>query len=269
MLTLKEIFMNQTKQSILFAAVLTLGISTPAVAACHPADDACAPKKVLDAWEKSISAGFNLTRGNTETLLLNLGFSAHKEDKEGDIYDFSSAFNYGEDKAAQTTTGDKVTRNDFRANGRYDKLLDDRWYVGVGSSFLNDDRSDLDYRFTIDPSPGYYVLKNDDFKLRFEAGPSYVFERSGGETTNFFAPRVADRFDWTISCTSKIYQKAEVLLDSSDTSKYIINSEAGVEAALSTDLALVFAVRDVFDSLPAVGRDKNDLQTISSLKVSL
>lgn len=261
--------MKQPLLKVSILSLLALWAAPSAFAACHPADDACAPKKVIDAWEKSMSAGFNLTRGNTETMLLTLGLAARKEDKEGNIYDFAGAFNYGEDNAAEDETGDKVTRNDFRANGRYDRLLDDRWYVGIGSSFLNDELADLDYRFTIDPAPGYYFIKNDDYKLRFEAGPSYVFERSGGETNNYFAPRVADRFDWIISCTSKIYQKAEVLFDTEDSKNYIVNAEVGVEAALNASLALVFTVRNVMDNQPAPDREKNDLQTISALKVLL
>jgi putative salt-induced outer membrane protein YdiY len=261
--------MKNIISSISIVSILFLSTLSESFAACNPATDACAPKKVIDAWEKSVSAGFNLTRGNTETVLLTLGGAARKEDKEGNIYDFAGAFNYGEDNAIEKAGGDKVTRNDFRANGRYDKLLDDRWYLGIGSSFLNDELADLDYRITIDPSPGYYVLKNDDFKLRFEAGPSYVFEKSGGETNNYLAPRIADRFDWIISCTSKFYQKAEVLFDLDESSNYIVNAEIGIEAALSTDLAMVFTVRNVMDNQPAPDREKNDLQTISSLKVSL
>jgi putative salt-induced outer membrane protein YdiY len=254
---------------LLYIAAITVSISTNAFAGCNPETDPCAPKKVIGAWEKSIAAGFNLTDGNTETTLLNIGLNARKEDTNGNIFEAMTAFNYGTDKAAEASTGDDVTRNDVRGNARYDRLLDDSWYLGLGSSFLSDDLADIDYRVTVDPSPGYYFIKNDDYKFRVEAGPSYLFEQVGGESDNYFAPRVAQRFDWVLSCTSKFYEKAEVLFDISNSDNYIINSELGVEAALATNLALVFTVRDVYDNVPAAGREKNDLQTITSLKVAL
>ncbi len=248
---------------------LTLSVCNFVFAGCNASDDACAPKKKIDAWDKSIAAGFNLTSGNSETTLLNVAISARKEDSSGNIFDSSAAFNYGTDENSKDVNGDNVTRNDIRGFARYDHLLTDEWYLGFGTSFLNDDLADIDYRVTVDPSPGVYLLKNDDYKFRVEAGPSYLFEKVGGESDSYFAPRVAERFDWVISCTSKLYEKAEALFDINNGDNYIVNAEAGVEAALSTDLALVFAVRNVYDNVPAPDREKNDLQTITSIKVSL
>lgn len=256
-------------KKLISICALSLLIINSAFAGCNAADDPCAPKKKINSWDKSIAAGFNLTSGNTETTLLNLAFAAKKEDSDGNIFDSSAAFNYGTDDNARGPNSDDVTRNDVRGFARYDHLLSDNWYLGFGTSFLNDDLADIDYRVTVDPSPGVYLLKNDDYKFRVEAGPSYLFERVGGETDNYFAPRIAERFDWIISCTSKLYEKAEVLFDINDSDNYIVNAEAGVEAALSTDLALVFAVRNVYDNQPALDREKNDLQTITSIKVAL
>ena len=260
---------NIVLTSLTAVAVSFIGI-TKAHAACNPAVDACAPAKVVDAWDKSLSAGFNLTRGNSQTVLLTLGLAAHREESNGDIIDLSSAFNFGQDNSAKNANGDSTTRNDFRASGRYDHLLDERWYAGVGSSVLTDQIADLNYRVTVDASPGYYLVKNADYAFRVEAGPSYIFEKSkGGDTNNHFAPRLAEKFDWTISCTSKVYEKAEVLFDLADSKNYLVNAEAGVESALSSSLALVVSVRNVLNNEPASGRDKNDLQTTSALKVAL
>jgi putative salt-induced outer membrane protein YdiY len=256
-------------KKLAIVAAISLCISNFAFAGCNAAEDPCAPKKKLNSWDKSLAAGFNLTSGNTETTLLNLAFAAKKEDSDGNIFDSSAAFNYGTDDNAKDANGDNVTRNDVRGFARYDYLLSDDWYLGFGSSFLNDDLADIDYRITLDPSPGVYLLKNDDYKFRVEAGPSYLFEKVGGETDSYLAPRVAEKFDWIISCTSKFYEKAEVLFDVNNSDNYIVNAEAGIEAALSTDLALVFAVRNVYDNVPAPDREKNDLQTITSIKVSL
>ena len=152
---------------------------------------------------------------------------------------------------------------------KYDHLLTDRTFVGVGAGFTYDEIADLDYRVNVGPSIGYYFLKDNSFKFRADVGPSYVFERQGGVGNDYLAPRIGERFEWAITCTSKLFQSSEFILSVDDSDKYLINSEIGLESALSTELSLVFAVRDNYDNQPSADRDGNDLQLITALKVAL
>lgn len=119
------------------------------------------------------------------------------------------------------------------------------------------------------PSIGAYVLRDDATKLSLEVGPSYVWQKLGDVTENYLAPRIADRFDWRISPTAKIFQWTEYLISADDSSNYIINAEVGVEAALTTLINLVVLVRDNYVNEPAEGRVPNDVATITGLKVNL
>jgi putative salt-induced outer membrane protein YdiY len=264
---IKESFMWDIISRYVVISGFILMYCLDAQAACNSSDP-CAPKKVLGAWDKGISAGFNLTSGNSETKLLNLGFKAVKEET-GNIWDTMAAYNFGEDANVDSEQFGDTTRNDFRASGRYDRLFSDRWFAGLGSFFLYDEIADLDYRVTAEPGLGYYFVKNDDVKFRVEAGPGYVFERQGGVDNDYIAPRISDRFEWIISCTSKLYQSASLLGDVNDSDNYLFLGEVGVESALSSSLAIVFTVRETFDNQPAPGRSKDDLQLITSLKVAL
>jgi putative salt-induced outer membrane protein YdiY len=243
-------------------------ISENAAAECVPSEDTCAPKKKVGEWDSSALIGFNLTQGNSETTLLTLGLKAAL-DKDGNVIDLAADYGYGEDKALDSEENGDTSRNDFRAAARYDRILGERFYVGFGAKFLYDEIADVDYRVNMDPNVGYYLLRDNSFKLRLEGGPSYVFEKVGGEEDDYFAPRLGDRFEWAITCTSKIYQQAEVLFDASDSDNYLVNAEVGIEAAIATNLALAFIIRETFDNQPAAGREKDDLAIISSLKVSL
>ncbi len=267
----KLFFNSQRFNSLtqLTAALCACAIASSAKAECVPgaANDACAPAKVVGAWEKSVSGGLNVNSGNTDTTLLNLGASAHQE-KDADIYDLRAAYSFGQDKKVVNTKGDHTTRNDLRAGARFDHLLNDRAFVGFGANYMNDEIADIDYRVSLDPSIGYYFLKDNSFKLRGEAGPSYVFERQGNKSDDYLAPRIGERFDWAITCTSKLFQTAEILFDASESDNYLVNAEIGTEAALATNLALVLTLRETYDNLPAAGRDKGDFAMISSLKVS-
>ncbi len=243
-------------------------VTAQAYAGCDPVEDPCAPKKIKDAWQKSALVGFNLTSGNSKTTLLNLGLAAAKETDEY-LTDVSAAFNYGEDKNIEDSINGTTTRNDVRVAGSYHEKLTELSYIGFGTKFLHDEIADVDYRATLSPGLGYFVLKDSDVSLALEAGPSYVFEKVGGLKDDYLAPRIADKFNWVISCTSKLYQSAEVLLDVNDSENYLANAEAGVEASLSSSVALVVGVRYTYDNVPASGREKDDLAVITSLKIAL
>lgn len=260
--------MNIRKAILLLATVFASMLPSNSFAECIPGNDPCAPKKVIDAWDKSLAFGFNLTSGNSETTLLNIGARAVRESAI-DIWDFSMNYNYGEDKNTVDEDGNDTTRNDFRAAGQYDYFLSDRTYIGFGTKFLYDEIADIDYRVTPDPKVGYYLLKDNTFKLRAEAGPSYIFEKVGGLSNDYLAPRVAERFEWALTCTSKIFQSVEAYFDVNDSENYIVNAEVGAEAALATNLSLVFTVRDTYDNQPAEGKEKDDLSVITAIKVAL
>ena len=254
----------------LCAFVICTSVATKVYGECIPSSDPCTPKKVLNEWEKSLIFGFNLTQGNSETMLLGLGGKAHKEEGN-EIMDFSFLYNYGEDSTnkSDSDSDDDTTRNDLRAEGSYDQLISERTYFGVGSSFLYDEIADVDYRVSIDPSPGYFFLKDNTIKLSAEAGPSYIFEKQGEEENNYFAPRIANKFEWAITCTSKVFELTEMYFDVSDSKNILVSAEVGIEAAISTNLALVLSVREDYDNVPTLGRDKGDLAIMTSLKVSI
>lgn len=103
--------------AVLISSVLYIN-SQSAHAQCDPKADACAAPKEPSSWDKSLAFGFNMTQGNTETTLLNIAGKA-AYDYQGEIYDFGMSYNYGEDKAREDGGQDKVSRNDYRANGSY------------------------------------------------------------------------------------------------------------------------------------------------------
>jgi len=242
-----------------------------AFAACVKDADSCSSATpVVSNWDKSLAFGFNLTQGNTDSMLLTiLGNVAYE--KDADILNFNASYGYAEDSTNSTEESEHgdTTRNDLRLAGSYKNLFSEKAYLGFGAEYRYDEIADIDYRVTLSPSVGYYLLKDADFSLNAEVGPSYIFEKVGGLEDNNLAPRVGERFSWTISCTSKIYQTAEYIYDVNDSDNYMINAEVGIEAAISSNLSLVMMVRDNFDNEPADGKERNDVAVISALKVSL
>ena len=266
--------MNIKVSQLLMLSFLALPLINPQQSNAQSCQDVgaaaqadCEAKNVKNTWHKGIFAGFNLTQGNSENVLLNVGGSANA-DFGDDIYRIDGLFTYGENTDIDTDI-ETETQNNVRLDGSWKHLIDDRWYYGAGANFLHDDIADVNYRVIVKPALGYFWLKEEDKTLSVEAGPGVVFEDVGGIDEIFFAPFIGDRFDWIISDNAKLYQLAEVIFDTSSFANKLITAEVGIEAAISNDLSLVVSVRNIHDTRPAEGRDENDLSIISSLKMAL
>ena len=229
---------------------------------------ACAPApKDPSLWDKSVTAGYNYTEGNSNASSLNANAKLSR-DFENNAWRFEADYNRGD--AATTPDSERTTTvENVRGIADYKRIFDETWFSGVGGSIFHDDIADLKYRGILSPGVGAYLVRNDDVKFSLEAGPSYVWEKKGSEADNFLAPRIANRFSYKLSETARIFQTAEYLISVDDSSNYIITAEAGIEAALTSLVNIVFLVRDNYINSPAAGRQPNDVQTITGLKINL
>jgi len=243
------------------------GLSRPAKPAAAPAPSCDAPPKDPSVWDKSLVAGFNYTDGNTKTTNLNLG-GLFERDYQDNAWRIQADYSYGSAANSPSDPREEV-KNNVRNLVDYRRILDDTWFFGVGNALLHDEIADIRYRDILSPSLGAYLVRNDDMKLSLEMGPSYVWQKLGSATENYLAPRIADRFEWKVSDTSKIFQFTEYLVSADDSANYIVNAELGVEAALNSSMSLVFTIRDNYINEPAEDRVQNDVATITALKVTL
>lgn len=229
----------------------------------------CAPPPPKDpsVWSKSLIFGFNLTDGNSETLLLNTKASVSR-DFENNIWNFLASSAYGEDSTKKDEGGTTTNQQDARVEASYKRLFTERFYSGFATNYFYDKVADIDYRVTLKPTVGYFVVRNDVVKLSFETGPGYVFERVGEVKKDFFAPLIGERLEWVISESSKLFQTAEVVFDADDSDNYLITTEAGLEAAINSHLSLVLSARNLHDGVPAEGKEKSDTVVGSALKVN-
>jgi len=255
---------NCTSQTVtvLCVIVVTLAFSRQAVA--H--DPAAAPPDDPDAWKKSVALNFNLTRGNSDTLLLNLGAKASRE-KDKNIWHLAVDGNYGESDT-EGEEDDDTTQQDLSASVQYKRLLNERLYGGLGMSFRYDDIANIDYRILLNSALGYFLVKKDTVRLSGELGPSYVFEKLEGKKDDYFAPRAGERFEWDISDNARFYQAAQYLFSIDDSDKYLVDAEAGIEASINSHLSLVMTLKNRYDNQPARGKERNDLSVLTGLKVN-
>lgn len=239
--------------------------SIPKPSAAPPACPA--PPKDPSIWDKSLLFGLNYTDGNTKTTNINLGGRASR-DFENSAWNFQSDFNYGS-AAENANEPRRENKNNIRTLADYRRVLNDTWFAGAGTNIAHDEIADLKYRVIVSPSAGNYLIRNQETKLSLEAGPSYIWEKLGDTNDNFLAARIADRWEWKISETAKVFQAAEYLISVEDAGQYLVNAELGLETAINSYMSLVLSVKDYYINQPAEDHVPNDVLTLTALKVAL
>lgn len=236
-----------TRVSVLFCAVV-LVFQVPFVGL----------GEMIGEWERNVSLGFNQTRGNSDTLLYRV---AARGEQVADRYEWLIELNwtYGE--------SDKEKNNEFgRFLMEHKRLLGKRWYAEAMLEASYDAVKDLDYRVIVGPALGYFFLRDKTFRLSTEIGPSYVAQKQGGESEEFIALRLAENFSYRINKQLRVWQSIEYLPRIDDYEQYLLNSEVGVESAISTAMSLGITLQHRYDNRPAEDAKRNDLFLVSTLK---
>ncbi len=268
------------KKWIVGCAVLALAVSAGAAEKKAKKKVAAEPEVAeKPAWVTTLNAGLTLTDGNSETLGANVGLVVTGEKEGLGSVIIGADANYGEstlttettdaDGNAVVTKADEKTVENAKAFFNVKKTLSPMTFVSLDGSVLYDDIALIDYRTTLGPGLGFYVVKNDKRELSLEAGPSYVWEKVDGASNDYLALRFAERYSCQITSTAKVVQSLEYLPEAEDFDNYLLTAEVGIEAAVSTRVSLRVVLQDKYDNTPALGAERNDLSLIAGLGFTL
>jgi putative salt-induced outer membrane protein YdiY len=239
------------KKSLL---VIVMGLSLVNARGFADEKAAEAPKELAS----SIALGVNANDGNTDNSMYTASLTLDYNP------DANTSARLALDAAYGETDGDKSTDN-AKAQADYKHLFNERCYAFVNSSLATDDIADLDYRWVLSVGPGYYLMKREEVYMNFDIGPALISQKKGGESTEDFALRFAERYERKTSTGAKYWQSVEFLPFVDDFDLYVLNAEIGVEAPISQELNLRLVVKDTYDSNPAEGREYNDVSVIGAL----
>jgi hypothetical protein len=230
------------------------------------ADDAAAPAPPPKKWDSSATAGVTLTRGNSHTFLATLALDTKRSWTNDEVL-FGAAAGYGENTT--TVNGNKVdttTDSYARGYGQWNHLFTPSTYAGLRLQGEHDDVASLAYRATVSPLVGYYFTKTTNAFLSGEVGPSYVREKFFNQDThNYLALRIAERGEHKYASGAKIWESVEWIPKVEDFQTYVVNVVAGVSAPISKAFSISFLALDTYNSVPAVGKQKNDFKLIAGL----
>lgn len=224
-------------------------------------------------WSTSLSVGANMATGNSETRGLNGSLiseftSALYDSRLGIEDNYSSAKTRKEEGGVETTSKDTTADNTKLFVNIKRKF--DRNYISSDNSLFRDKPADIDSRLVVGLGFGRFLVNNATTKWAGDLGLAYLREDlKDTETDDSVAYRASTRIDQKLTDTSKCWGSAEYITKANDTADYLLNTEAGVEAALSTKLNLRFVIQDRFDSQPPTDREKNDMITTAAIAYKL
>lgn len=223
-----------------------------------------------EGFQNNVNAGFTLTNGNSDTTMLILGAeSKNIQEKQETL--FSASYEYGQttDTNDQGVKTETTNTDRAKAEAQSNWFLSKKMYTFYNLTTERDTKTKLDYRVTNGPGFGYYFLRNDDYLLSTESSVVYVVEEFDGNTDDYAAFRLAQKFEHTFVNGAKIWQSFETLFEFSDLEQYSFNAEIGAEAKLNGNLSLRVVLKDKYDNAPAKDVERNDLTFISGISVRI
>jgi len=246
--------------------VMTIGLSAFLLVACN---GAWAQTVVTNApagapvWHGDVALGLSLSRGNANTFLGTAEASAEnvwdKNDLKLGVEGQYALNNYGQSN--QTRAAESV-----HGFTDYKRLFTERLYGDVRLDLYHDDVAEVRYRAILGPALGYYFIKSDASKLNMDVGASYVRQRlDENGNVGYAALHVGEHGEHAFSKTARVWEDVQYYPQLTYWSNYLIDAEAGAEAALNTRFSLRVVVDDHFNHKPATGRKENDIILTSQL----
>jgi hypothetical protein len=78
--------------------------------------------------------------------------------------------------------------------------------------------------------------------------------------------RLAERLEHQFNERAKVWQTADLTPQVDRFRKFLVNAELGVCSAITTHVSLRVVLQNIYDSIPAPGRQANDIRLISGFE---
>jgi putative salt-induced outer membrane protein YdiY len=216
-------------------------------------------------WESVAAVGLGLTRGNSENFLVTASITTARKWSKDEMLLGASA-GYGE--TTNTDTDDHTTTDQYvKGYAQWNHLITERFYAGLRLDGVYDEVAGIEYRFTVSPLAGYYIIKQPRMFLAAEAGPSFVAEHlHGEEARQYLALRFAERFEYKFpGDRARFWENASWVPQIDDFNNWILTLQVGIAASITKALELRLVLDDQYDNEPAPGFKNNDLKLTAQL----
>jgi putative salt-induced outer membrane protein len=220
---------------------------------------------IFQEWKSGLNLGFALTRGNSETKNLSIGFLATRQtlhDKLGAYSNIVYATNDAPGAVPSTTA------NTAGGGFRYDHDLRKRLFAFVAADFFSDALQGLNIRAAEGGGLGFHVIKTDSTTLDFLGGLNYTHESYTVFTRNFAALSIGEDLTHKIGKSTVLTQDLNFFPDLNNTSEYRATFDFGTVTKLTHRLGWQNTFSDIYVTNPPAGKRQNDLVLTTGLNIS-
>ncbi len=251
-------------------AIFTIGRGEVLVPQRFAVSDVVAINPPKARWKGDITAGFTVTRGNSETETANVSINLLRR-AERDRITANAAYFYG--RQEDPDTGDKTTTQDeWLVALKYDYFIAKQFYSYANTRVERDEVADLDLRLIAGLGVGYQWIETADFNLSTEGGLAWLYEdfSDGEETDDQIAGRFAYHIDKSfLNQRIKLFHDFEILPSLENfPDDFFLTTQAGVRVPFTKVLFGEVKVILDHDATPASGAEKTDTKYITGVGLS-
>ncbi len=220
---------------------------------------------IFQEWKSGLNLGFALTRGNSETKNLSIGFVATRQTLHDKLGAYSSVVYATNDAAGAVPS---TTANTAGGGFRYDHDIRKRLFGFVAADFFSDALQGLNIRAAEGGGLGFHAIKNDRTALDFLGGLNYTHESYTAFSRNFAALTIGENWTQKIGKSTALTQDLNFFPDLNHTGEYRATFDFGTVTKLTHRLGWQNSISDIYVTNPPAGKRQNDLVLTTGLNIS-
>lgn len=215
-------------------------------------------------WDKTLSLGYSLSRGNTEVSAFNGAVELHKKTEEDEINAKLTSLYTSDEK--------KLDEKKFYGLLRYAYSFGEEkdWYHFYKFEGDQDRSANINYRLIPATGIGYWLVDEENYKAMVEvaAGYQYTDYRDGTDSDSDAVIVPRGFYEKLLYKNLKFRQDLTLYPSLSSGGDFRLRSETSFINPISDKLAWKISLIDEFNSSPQGDTKKNDFRLISAIDLN-
>jgi putative salt-induced outer membrane protein YdiY len=164
----------------------------------------------LYGWDGGADAGFELTRGNSDTKNFRLAFRATRKTSRDQLTLYAQSV-YSVDDLP--TARPHITANENSGGVRFGRDLTERLFLFSNTDFMSDGLQDLNLRFVLGGGVGYHVINAEKKSLDLLGGMNFTHEDYVEIQRNLAAGQLGEEFKLKLGKNTSLIQNVAFFPD--------------------------------------------------------
>ena len=220
----------------------------------------------LHRWEGGLDAGFDLTRGNSDTRNFRFAFRAERKVGRDNLTLYAETL-YSIDDLPNASP--HITEDERRGSARFDRDLASRLFAFANADFMSDGLQDLNLRSVFGGGIGYHLIKHHRTTLDLLGGANFTRENYIEIQRNLGAGQVGEEFKLKLGKNTSLIQNFAYFPDITEPGgNYRTNFRLGTITMIIKWLGWQNNLTDSYVTNPPAGKKRNEFVFTSGLHVS-